>query len=323
MSLPLLSFGYELTQSSQDYNIAIITLLRHNANERSSACELLDGDTLDLRHQRACLDAAQDMIEHIHQSFEIAPGLRRWSYYCFYCLQAVLVLLPKVADDFARYRRQHRVRRVHDADTSDPSLESNVAIVEKHKRLCDMAIEVFEKIQLKASRRCADVVRQFLERWARKTEHRSTRMISVPESENADVPAGTYPLPSVARSGRVPKDLCLTPGSQAPTDQQPECLITDDTVEFDSGGTRLAPSISGSNYTSPPVSVNGLQTELYGALYCTDSTDGFLVANQLFPFNFEYLDNDQAIVESQDSADASWHQTDDLLDQTQPPFQAQ
>jgi hypothetical protein len=90
-------------------------------------------------YKASSLDAARDMIVHIHELFMLAPSLRRWSYYCFYCLQATLVLFTKITDE--------------------PSSEGTESL----KALCQLSIQVFEHIKLKAAKRCAEIVRQVLD----------------------------------------------------------------------------------------------------------------------------------------------------------------
>jgi hypothetical protein len=90
-------------------------------------------------HKASSLDAARDMIVHIHQLFTLAPSLRRWSYYCFYCLQATLVLLMKLTDE--------------------PFAEE----IETLKSLCGLSVQVFEQIELKAAKRCAEIVQRVMD----------------------------------------------------------------------------------------------------------------------------------------------------------------
>jgi hypothetical protein len=118
-----------------DYNLAII--ISHRGWPKEQAEDL--NATPDDVHKTSSLDAARDMVVHIHQLFRLAPSLRRWSYYCFYCLQATLVLLMRITDE--------------------PFAEG----IEDSKSLCELSIQIFEQIELKAAKRCAEIVRQVLD----------------------------------------------------------------------------------------------------------------------------------------------------------------
>ena len=94
------------------------------------------------------------MVLHIHDIFQQAPSLSRWSYYCYYCLQATLVLLMRVLDE--------------------PSFEKAATTI----IICEKSVQIFEQIELKASKRCADVVRYVLGEWiGRRLRHTSTGII--------------------------------------------------------------------------------------------------------------------------------------------------
>lgn len=92
------------------------------------------------------------MVLHIHDIFQQAPSLSRWSYYCYYCLQATLVLLMRVLEE--------------------PTLDETAIIA----RICETSVHIFEQIELKASKRCAEVVRHVLDQWngRRRLHHSST-----------------------------------------------------------------------------------------------------------------------------------------------------
>jgi hypothetical protein len=102
-----------------------------------------------------CLKAASDMVLHIHDIFQKAPSLSRWSYYCYYCLQATLVLLMRVLDE--------------------PTLEKAATTAS----ICETSVQIFEQIELKASKRCADIVRYVLDEWnkGRRIRHTTTGII--------------------------------------------------------------------------------------------------------------------------------------------------
>jgi hypothetical protein len=105
------------------------------------------------------------MILHIHKLFSAAPGLRRWRYYCFYCIQAALALLTKMIE-VERSTVSHN--DPYDSVLPSPFSESNDCNVtqDKLKEICELSIQVFEWIELKAAKRCAEVVRHFLQRSA-------------------------------------------------------------------------------------------------------------------------------------------------------------
>ncbi|EXJ71188.1 uncharacterized protein A1O5_06182 [Cladophialophora psammophila CBS 110553] len=135
------------------YNLAIIILLRGSLSKQK-----LDHGCQSRVYQDSCLSAARDMVKHIHHIFRLAPSLRRWSYYCFYCLQAILVLLTKIiADDNAPCARPPSHERA--------SSEANrLAEAATDMSCCEIGIRIFEQIELKASQRCAEVVRRFLDK---------------------------------------------------------------------------------------------------------------------------------------------------------------
>ncbi len=115
-------------------------------------------DHLELLYQTSCVDAARDMVAHIHQIFTIAPSLRQWSYYCFYCLQATLVLLTRLIDDDGQSTFPCiQGTEVGDSDGSED--QHNL------QYYCQLSIDIFELLKLKAAERCAQVVQSFLGRW--------------------------------------------------------------------------------------------------------------------------------------------------------------
>lgn len=209
-------------------------------------------------HRKLCLAAARDMITHIHQSFEIAPGLRRWSYYCFYCLQATLVLLPQTTDSMA----------------SDDLL-------------CKRAVEVFEQIKLKASQRCAEVVRQYLRRRATTPHKRQKQDDGTHEAAHRDadspsanpslMPQHTGNLHSARQSAPDPaQDVDQTLASGQDCDANAASVFS-----FDEGTASW-----------PSISPNTLQTEMYGALYSIDPSDNFYLGYQPLLFGGSDLTNE-------------------------------
>jgi hypothetical protein len=87
--------------------------------------------------------------------FEAAPWLKRWRYYCYYCLQATLVLLTKVIDE--------------------PLAKETEDIVQ----VCELSVNIFGQIDLKAAKRCAEIVAGLIERWRR---HRTAGETSLEDS---------------------------------------------------------------------------------------------------------------------------------------------
>ncbi|KAK3900157.1 hypothetical protein C8A05DRAFT_36205 [Staphylotrichum tortipilum] len=221
------------------YNLSLIILLRSSvtgpaATEHDDAATHSPGQSLTSLHRAKCLDAARDMISHIHQCFELEPALRRWSYYCFYCLQATLVLLPKVADDYTTASHD-RPNGVNDTPAPpppaalDPTNNTDSAAAAADSTACRLAVEIFAQIRLKASQRCADLVRQFLEKWTAVRPRDDRRSNPLLEQHHA----------------RTAHPAHLPPRPQPPS-----------------------PTHSGT--ASPGVlSLDGLQAELYGALYGT------------------------------------------------------
>lgn len=211
-------------------------------------------------HRKICLDAARDMITHIHRSFELAPGLRRWSFYCLYCLQATLVLLPQSADN---------------RDAADDIF-------------CARAVEVFEQIKLKASQRCAEVVRQYLRKRAEARQQRQRRGTATDPADNTDHtlqlsrPASTLqqkPEPASAVS-------YLPPGQDRSRNQvasgMPNSGLTAASVPCFDDGDASWPSISPTLF----------QTEMYGALYSVDPSDEFYLGHQPYFFGTAGFSND-------------------------------
>src|SRR5687768_5051094 len=119
-----------------DYDLAKIILLRGAVLRKPFDRHALNGQPLSKLHQSSYLDAARDTIRHIHKLFTLAPGLRRWSYYCFYCLQSTLVLLLKVADD---QHSRHRQRYARNQPNPLSSLEADRKTVEEDRKICQLA----------------------------------------------------------------------------------------------------------------------------------------------------------------------------------------
>jgi len=254
----------------------MITLLR---NSLTSSKPGSTHEPLTLLHRSCCLDVARDMIRHIHRLFKLAPRLRRWSYYCFYCLQSTLVLLSEIADHHHHRsgRRRHRSRPADaPGQCSCKSAQCTKSDQERQEDwdLCNVAVEIFEKIELKASKRCAEVVRQFLTRWdCPKPQPSSDNTTSIPSGSlregilpqsnatpaaqpltpfpsNAQEPVGS---PVFASEGGFSRRTSVRNKSQVPCEPPGSVVSADDATT-----------------ASPPVSLSGLQAELYGAFYDND-----------------------------------------------------
>ncbi|KAH6643575.1 fungal-specific transcription factor domain-containing protein [Boeremia exigua] len=220
------------------FNLGNIILLRGAVNAKFDLDSGAADCPLMAMHRRICLDAARDMIMHIHRSFERAPELRRWGYYTFYTLQAILVLLPQ---------------------SNDFSPEDDTA--------CLHAVEIFEKIPLKASQRCAEVVRQYLRRRVQsKAKRQRVHVAHDATSTDANPPE---PLYTDEVSAQV----------QAPELQDLSRSPTRDNSHHSGGVSNLENSLS---WTS--VSPNTLQTEMYSALYSHDLTNDFYSGHQQYFF---------------------------------------
>ncbi|KAF2844766.1 hypothetical protein T440DRAFT_302203 [Plenodomus tracheiphilus IPT5] len=305
------------------YNTAIITLLRKSTPNNTIEPNGTDEEVMSSMHYRASLDAARDMIEHIYRSFEVAPALRRWSYYCFYCLHGTLVLLSKVADDYAHHRRQVRTER--GTGWSGPHSGSNIdtTMVEKDRFFCGLAIEIFEKIQLKASQRCADVVRQFLRKCTVQSGQRVTNGFDVPLTSSGTYLPGDAQHPSrsngaASRSYPQSSNPSSLTQSTKIADQHEDAVIEQDITRWNSGCIGSAQGPSGSSNTSPPISLDGLQAELYDALYRNDNV---LMANQLYPFNSEAFGHNQVPFSEDVNWTGSWCGCSDVRTCSHTPHQ--
>ncbi|KIW99996.1 uncharacterized protein Z518_10924 [Rhinocladiella mackenziei CBS 650.93] len=148
------------------YNLAMIILFRSflskPPSDPSSHGSHQSGQQREALYKSLCLDAACDMISHIHELFTLAPSLRRWSYYCFYCLQATLVLLTKLTEDDNECREN---QRRSSPPIQDLELRNQSESRRDLKSFCHLSIGIFEQIELKAANRCVQVVRKFLNRW--------------------------------------------------------------------------------------------------------------------------------------------------------------
>ncbi|EGU72926.1 hypothetical protein FOXB_16564 [Fusarium oxysporum f. sp. conglutinans Fo5176] len=236
------------------YYLAIIILLQGSIPRNPSERHASSSRPLSQRHQSSYLNAARNMIRHIHELLALAPHLRRWTYYCFYCLQATLVILLKVADD------QHCSRRRQRRMSNDSRALGQVdhETVEDDRKLCNLAVEVFDLIRLKASQRCADVVRHFLDKWR-------------PERTTND--------PDARRTSSRGLDDCGMQQVPSPTGDFPLPVEYPVPLNNENESSESVESVDWSDSTSPHVSLSGLQAELHDAFY-SNLNDGLNFAQQ-------------------------------------------
>lgn len=240
------------------------------------------------------------MIRHVHELFRLAPSLRRWSYYCFYCLQATLVLLANITDC--------------DHDRAFPPIDSGTASVELQASekpikvspvddscLCEMSVQIFQQIELKASKRCAEHVHHFLEKWKAKRAKQTlgspppsrsaSRLPSEPDHWQArwrgdeasplstateDLPTGETSTPMLSQqavhSGTSKGLSSAARQLQMPYDESNQGIpqisdLNKWTEQFAASG-----SVAHTNDTSDtsPMSLGVLQADLYDTLYRAD-----------------------------------------------------
>ncbi|KAF9699532.1 hypothetical protein EKO04_002477 [Ascochyta lentis] len=230
------------------FNLANMILLRSAVSMQKDIDPGAADCPLIALHRKVCLDAARDMIMHIHRSFELAPGLRRWSYYCFYCLQATLILLPQSADD---------------RDGVDDLF-------------CARAVEVFEQIKLKASQRCADVVRQYLRKRA-KAQQKQMQGTATQHTDDAN-----HILRSSRSVSALQRPDPATIMSYAPTGQDQSYGNVADEMQGSVFNAASLLSFDDGNASWPSVSPTTFQTEMYGALYNIDPNDDFHLGPYFF-----------------------------------------
>ncbi|KAH9207575.1 fungal-specific transcription factor domain-containing protein [Leptodontidium sp. 2 PMI_412] len=173
------------------YNLAMIILLRNFLNKSLAAPS--DHSSLHYKQQEdlyksSCIDAACDMISHIHALFSLAPSLRRWSYYCFYCLQSTLVLLTSMIEE-------DNGRNASQTAASLPATQDTVSRTETKERgdllsFCELSMKIFHQIELEAAKRCARVVRKFLDRWESRQRKRKQRNQGKPRPDRTAHKAG-------------------------------------------------------------------------------------------------------------------------------------
>ncbi|KAH7109204.1 fungal-specific transcription factor domain-containing protein [Dactylonectria macrodidyma] len=294
------------------YNLANIILLRSSVTKKASESYTLCRQPLYNLHQSSYWDAARDMIRHIYSLFALAPGLRRWSYYCFYCLHATLVILPKVADDYHRSRHRQQ-SSANDLSNPQPSVEVDRRTSEEDRRLCRLAIDIFDQIELKASQRCADVVRQFLDKWTRpRPEKNRTGSDALQTSSSLDhrgmqqVSSSTRPISALEPSTA---SLLTLERPVISNDDGGGASISTGTGRGRPSGTESVCSVDGSSSTSPVVSLNGLQAELYDAFYGNGLDDGFDFGQQPCFFGAEVSGNGALEL----GMDGSWHPHNAML----------
>ncbi|SPJ81734.1 uncharacterized protein FTOL_09139 [Fusarium torulosum] len=199
-------------------------------------------------------DEIQDAVQHVSDK-DTPNSLYTWESRQQSSLRIpTLVILLKVAHD--QHCSRHRQRKKSNDSRAFGQVDHET--VEDDRNLCNLAVEVFELIRLKASQRCADVVRHFLDKW------RPDRTINDPDGrrtssgglgdcgmQQAPIPAEDFPLPM-------------------------EYHVPSNNENESSQGVG---SVDCSDSTSPHVSLSGLQAELHDAFY-SNLNDGFNFAQQ-------------------------------------------
>lgn len=233
------------------------------------------------------------MINHIHRLFKMAPNLRRWSYYCFYCLQATLILLASLIDVERAGRRTPGCATTTQDNQSAKDIQTFTE--EALKAGCELSIAIFEQIELKAARRCAEVVRRFLGKWAaRRRQALNYQRCRSPSSKHifdhgehpvsdshvyVDATSGAggrpgYPLVSHPQcppaNRRSPIQPTVGPSASQPPSSDPADLA--DPINDREGSlaqTSVLQEFAGFEAATdllPPNSFGGLQHELYDLL---------------------------------------------------------
>ncbi|KAF5230013.1 hypothetical protein FANTH_14012 [Fusarium anthophilum] len=180
---------------------------------------------------------------------------------------ATLVILLKVADDQLRERRCQR--QVSEDSTDLQQLDTEA--MEDDRRLCSLAVEVFDMIKLKASQRCAEVVRHFLGTWTpeQKTKGQDTYHSSV----NGVGEFVTQQMPTTVTYSSLPLECCVIFSHE---DERP-CL-QHDAAKAGPWGAKSIGNGDSSGSTSPHLSLSGLQAELHDAFY-NSAADGIYTSH--------------------------------------------
>ncbi|KAI8406577.1 hypothetical protein FOFC_14047 [Fusarium oxysporum] len=210
-------------------------------------------------------ESAEQSNFKLEQTEELLSELHRWraslpQYLTFEdenqdaVQHATLVILLKVADD------QHCSRRRQRRMSNDSRALGQVdhETVEDDRKLCNLAVEVFDLIRLKASQRCADVVRHFLDKWR-------------PERTTND--------PDARRTSSRGLDDCGMQQVPSPTGDFPLPVEYPVPLNNENESSESVESVDWSDSTSPHVSLSGLQAELHDAFY-SNLNDGLNFAQQ-------------------------------------------
>lgn len=259
-----ISISIHLLTLRQDYYLAIIILFQDPISATPANGHAPRSQISHQLHQSYHLNAARNMIRHIHRLLTLAPHLRRWTYYCFYCLQAVLAILPQVTNDYSR--TQSRISE--EANISTGSRQGNKEPDEDDRKLCNLAIEIFEQIKLKASQRCADVIRHYLNTWESNRTRNGTSASSHASSHSFGNGAGQQSLPSTS-TPLLPLDH-----SQSSDHETEAFCLSSDAAQARPGDGSIVESVSCSDLTPPCVSLSEFQAQLYSAFY-GNPNDGF------------------------------------------------
>jgi hypothetical protein len=160
----------------------------------------------------------------------------------------------------------------------DSTKGDNADTINTDWRLCELAIEIFEDIELKASKQCAEVVRQFMARWASRASRGRSRSNEEPETSSK----GYTTIES--------QEKCLNCVEAPPAGSHNEEETFHPTSAKASGSmpSHLTPSgwfgsgaMSNSNMT-PTTYLSGLQAELYSTLYSNELSDSLGVPAQTY-----------------------------------------
>ncbi|KIW23689.1 uncharacterized protein PV07_11869 [Cladophialophora immunda] len=294
------------------YNLAVIILLRKSLpkpSKRPDGHNIADAST---NQAAICIRAARDMIQHVHELFRLAPSLRRWSYYCFYCLQATLVLLTNITNDNSASCHQDPHAPNYLSTGHDASGLGLSRSIEDDLHLCEMSVQILQQIELKASRRCAEHVSRFLEKWRAKrlrkvvssaasslSTHPGPHTIEkTPRQYNEDSPWGIRP--ETSHPGSINSQISDT-SRQHPNRLSMASTATPYVTDLFKNLSASYPSPSrdisvpmgvsavdgneaatDATKDTSPMSLGGLQADLYNALYhgC-DQAEGlnFLIDN--------------------------------------------
>ncbi|KAI6749358.1 hypothetical protein HG530_015197 [Fusarium avenaceum] len=176
----------------------------------------------------------------------------------------VLAILPQVTNNY----RRTQMRKRDEASISAGSHEVNRETDKDDRKLCNLAIEIFEQIKLKASQRCADVIRHYLNTWESKQTRNGTSAASHDSSNSFGDGARQQSLSSTSAP------LSSLDRSQASDHETEASCLSSDAAQARPGDSCIVESVSCSDLTPPCVSLSEFQAQLYSAFY-GNPNDGF------------------------------------------------